>query len=510
MDKQTRKLGLITRLGGLRLHWIGVVGVATAILSGAVLLKEYLRRQDLYWYDVGQGYEYRFTAPPAQRFEVQITSNGFVFPETNRKWDTALLKISVRATAAGKWFEPYVIVRHADGREGRQYFERGARGVRFVELGVSTTTVPPPGPVALMGHHLDWQEQVGELLLFTRPTTDSMPLLVLSPHPDDAELAAFGLYASKNSYVVTITNGSYPDAGYASFTEDAAAEDELNARLRVWDSLVVPQWAGVSPEQVFNLGYFALTLEKMYETPDAEIANPATGSTDVEQYRSWNNSLGVRDEAARPTWESLVADLVTLLRAVRPAIIVAPHPVLDRARDHVYTTVALFDALDEVAELDAHLFLYTNHNSLTDYYPFGPADSRVSLPPWFDANTPFTGILSLPLDRSQQVDKLFALDAMHDLRRKPHMEVGGVSSRILTRLRVAVAELWRDPAGEHSYFRRAVRPNELFFVYPPGDHAEIRAAADVERVKSVAQSRVGSLNGQSELGRGHILESPTN
>lgn len=36
----------------------------------------------------------------------------------------------------------------------------------------------------------------------------------------------------------------------------------------------------------------------------------------------------------------------------------------------------------------------------------------------------------------------------------------------------------RDPVGDYSYFRRAVRLNELFFVYRPEDRALLRAASD--------------------------------
>jgi len=31
----------------------------------------------------------------------------------------------------------------------------------------------------------------------------------------------------------------------------------------------------------------------------------------------------------------------------------------------------------------------------------------------------------------------------------------------------------RDPVGDYSYFRRAVRPNEIFFVYGPADRGAV-------------------------------------
>ncbi len=68
-----------------------------------------------------------------------------------------------------------------------------------------------------------------------------------------------------------------------------------------------------------------------------------------------------------------------------------------------------------------------------------------------------------------QLRKLFALEAMHDLRAAPLRLTGGPAAIFGSRLRQAFDLVRRDPAGDYSYFRRAVRPNELFFVYRPGD-----------------------------------------
>jgi hypothetical protein len=78
------------------------------------------------------------------------------------------------------------------------------------------------------------------------------------------------------------------------------------------------------------------------------------------------------------------------------------------------------------------------------------------------------------LDPGRQRAKLFALDAMHDLRPAPERVVGTVPGRIAVRLRDALLDVARDPAGELSYLRRAVRPNELFFAYVAADRAMLQ------------------------------------
>lgn len=57
-------------------------------------------------------------------------------------------------------------------------------------------------------------------MLFSNRTAAAARVLVPVPHPDDAELAAFGLYASRDSYVATVTPGNHVDGQYATIYED--------------------------------------------------------------------------------------------------------------------------------------------------------------------------------------------------------------------------------------------------------------------------------------------------
>jgi hypothetical protein len=119
------------------------------------------------------------------------------------------------------------------------------------------------------------------------------------------------------------------------------------------------------------------------------------------------------------------------------------------------------------------LLLYDNHHRLSEHYPFGSSGDRITLPPWF-GGVEFVSVYSHELDESAQLRKLFALEAMHDLRGPPLRLTGGPFRTFGDRLHQGFQLIRRDPFGDYSYFRRAVRPNELFFVYRPRDRDALR------------------------------------
>ena len=94
------------------------------------------------------------------------------------------------------------------------------------------------------------------------------------------------------------------------------------------------------------------------------------------------------------------------------------------------------------------------------------------LPPWPGGDLFFSRVYSHPLDVARQKRKLVALEAMHDLRpfdlRERESEAAGGR---------AAREAARERAEDrrYDYFRRAPRPNELFFVLTREDAARLRA-----------------------------------
>jgi LmbE family N-acetylglucosaminyl deacetylase len=316
------------------------------------------------------------------------------------------------------------------------------------------------------------------VISFASPVPDDARVLVLAPHPDDAEIAAFGLYSAHESYVATMTAGNYVDGLYGGLALDDASQDELRGQVRVWDSLVVPQLGGVPPERIVNLGYQTNTLRPFHDAARADAPAGTAATQPIGPYRRGAVEALLGGRAASASWASFVADLVALVEATRPEVIVAPHPALDANTDHQYTTIALLEALEALGDGTTTLLLYTNHHVLAEHYPFGASTAMVTLPPWF-GGTKFFGVYSYRLDPQAQLRKLFALEAMHDLRGPPvRLMTGAPGGVLLRRLQEAAGLIRRDPFGDYSYFRRAVRPNELYFVYPPnarpvpGDFAE--------------------------------------
>jgi LmbE family N-acetylglucosaminyl deacetylase len=436
-----------------------IAGLALVI---ALLAAEAWRRHALYWYDVRRDQVYEFAAGSYRTLPVEIGASEAILPAWSGAWDTALLRLHVSARLAGWWFEPCIVI-ESGARADRQCFERGAHGARYLLL--RPCMADSGQPLKLRGEHLDWQAQAADLLLFDNRDLEQGLVLVLAPHPDDAEIAAFGLYSSRDSVIVTMTAGNYVDGLYAELLEDPSVQDTWRGEVRSWDSLVVPQWGGVPPERVVNLGYETHSLPRFFAAAQGAGDDGVRDAAPIS-YRQGAVEALLGGRAAAADWASVVADLAAVLSTVRPALIVTPHPALDAAPDHQFTTIALLEALRTLDDERATLLLYDNHHRLAEYYPFGPSDTGIGPPPWF-GGTSFGGVYSLALDESAQLRKLFALEAMHDLRAPPRRLTGGPVGIFAGRLREAFRLVGRDPVGDYSYFRRAVRPNELFFVYRP-------------------------------------------
>ncbi len=449
---------------GAFVRWSVIVAVVITVAAGFF---EYQRRSGVYWYDVRDDYTYSFVRGSAIKVPLKITAAGFTLPAVDTDWDTAVLPLRVESTLAGGWFEPYIELR-SDRSRTEVYFDRGAQGRRHLVFGPEL--VGSDRTVSMSGEYLSWPDQGQELLLFSSPQATRGRILVIAPHPDDAEIAAFGIYSENDAFVATVTAGDYIDGLYEHLEPDLHERRFLRGRVRAWDSLVVPTWGGVPVERVVNLGYWNHSLEDLFETRDSGSGTAGVETPDPNVYRSGAVVQMLAGRLAQPTWQSLVDDFRVLIETVRPDAIIAPHPALDAAPDHQFTTVALLEALAASGERKALLLLYTNHHVLAEYYPFGPADSSTTLPPWFEDKPAFGGVFSYPVGPALRQRKLFALEAMHDLRAPPRPVTGrDPLERSFQLAAAAVDNLRRNPLDTYSYFRRAVRENELFFVYQPED-----------------------------------------
>ncbi|MBF0205159.1 MAG: PIG-L family deacetylase, partial [Desulfamplus sp.] len=431
---------------------------------------------------------------------------------------SVFLKINVSTTFIGKFFQPEATLSFnqlpsdvitADGNQAdvnpanvnqadsnlekrsiHEYFENDAQGIRYinisslvslylVESNLKENTVKNALKenlgeselkkavldIKLNGIRVSFKDQPIQLILFKNQELKKSKILIIAPHPDDAEIAAFGLYSSnQNSYIVTVTAG---DAGTYQYDEIYSSRKShflKKGRLRTWNSISIPLLSGISPEQILNLGFFDGTLQKMFNVNPATVKALYTGISNINIFRKQNISPLGKSLKGNANWDSLVHNIEILLNKIQPDIIVAPYPAIDKHPDHKFSTIALFEAIKKAGIRSGYLYLYTNHFVLNEYYPYGKMGGVISLPPAFDHSLYFRSIYSHTLSPDRQKDKIMSLEAMNDLRPDTTWRFSQDA------VKMAIASIRRDIFGQNiSYYRRAVRNNELFFVIDIND-----------------------------------------
>lgn len=431
-----------------------------------VLLKVWGLRTAIYKYDVRSDQHYDFPQSRTSRVTGRLLNGSLEIPPRTQAGGVVLLELRIRSMPFGHWLEPYVEIESPRGR-WRQPFERGACGLRYVDL--SQTLGDGETPLRLTGHHLKiCDPSVALYYLQHDVDLDHQRILVIGTHPDDAEVAAYGVYADRDSYVITLTAGESGEPGTFERFQGAAVYAE-KGRNRAWNSVTVPMLGGLSIDRTANLGYFDGTLQAMKDNPGTPVRSVHAELDFLDAFgQSHDPSLMESRRNRSATWSNLVADLEHLIRTIQPEIMVTPYPRLDWHPDHKMSTVALVEALKNLNWRRGSLLLYANHFCSSDRYPYGRAGDLMSLPPGVD-DIYFDGIFSDALDAKKQARKHMALDAMIDLR--PVIQVDSFRSVATAFYKVLKSTL---TDGHISYFRQAVRANELFFevrvssLYEPG------------------------------------------
>ena len=427
-----------------------------ALIAGgeAPLLADESPVQGNYHFAAGYSTERSLTLQPA------ADGMRLHWPDTTpARWDTALVAVLCQGAGPAPWVELSV-----GSATIRQYLDPHAVGVRWLNLSALHDELRSGSELSLRTHDLVLAPEVATLRLFDNHLDLRGTILVIAPHPDDAEIAAFGLYADRRATIVTLTSGNAGDMNYRALISDPASHYLMKGYLRAVDSVTVPWQGGIPPERTYNLGYFDGLLDSMYKAPRQVFPEVYGPNTDIAPYRRANLGTLLPKASRQNSWNNLVEDLVTILRKVHPAIIVMPDPRLDHHADHQFTAVAVIEAMTRLRR-SATFLLYTNHAG-GDEFPYGPAGTVESLPP---ANATLTAqrVYSHPTDGALQTRKLFALESMHDLRLSPTEQVSCAGSDGTQR-----PDYPRNPTVD--YFRRAVRTNELFLVFnSAGMHALI-------------------------------------
>ena len=416
---------------------------------------------------------YKYQLTPTQTKTVALRNNSFVWPDYITDSNTVLFKTDVRDKFLRKLVLPYVkfICTGTARRAPAHYLERQNHGARYFNLTDLAQKITPGQLVKLSSNRLQFADQA-EIQIFHNDIPDDATVLVIAPHPDDAEIAAFGFYGRHNSHIVTITAGEGPGrTKYQElYSQDMREQCLFKAKIRLLDSILVPIRAGIKPQQVVNLGYFNDTLSDMYAEPTQPVVSRFAGTEDVNDFRRFNIANNVPACSGPATWESLQTDLVQFISTIKPDIIVTPHPVLDKNSDHRMSTVAVCQALKQCAISNGQFLFYVIHSTYSSRYPYGSIHTPVTLPPNFMDFSLEHGIYSHPLSREQQINKMFALDNMHELRHEPNLRC-----TIKQALRQKISRQHRHASAWHDFYRKAVRSNELFFTAPFDCHTVIPA-----------------------------------
>lgn len=466
--RRHKRLGMLAVLAGLLaltawlFWWLLPLGVLLAWVIHEAAFADHL------FYAPQEDYRYRFPED-TPRFTCAITGARLLLPAGVDVPDiaqaTLILKIRLQGRLLGRWFDPAVIV-----GDDEQSFERGLRGWRYLNLSGQGEALQA-GNLRIAGRYCRLPEHA-ELHVFpARPVPERT--MILAPHADDAELAAFAWYSSaaqtSEVSIVTLTQGEIEAEHFRrlgrDFALDTAQAARLKGRLRAWDSRAIPLWGGVPATHCVQLGYYCLRLKDMQAAPATSFASRESGDSDTRPVRRSNPLSLPGDADGQPTWHNLVADLLVCLTHYRPQRILLPHPELDPHPDHIATGQALNEALHHLARAEGwqpeECFLYANHLSDNNRWPMGAAGTGIALPPAL-IDLPADALYCHVLDCAQQLDKAMALRMQHDLQTPLPFK------KRLRRVLQGVLLRRRWPlAGEDEFQRKAVRRHELFWVRKP-------------------------------------------
>ena len=409
---------------------------------------------DHLFYAPQDDYQYRF--PEAiEPYELVIVDGRLTLDpstEVDLEQSTLIAKVQINSSWLGRWFDPGVLL----GND-QQTFERAAQGIRYLNLTGQAAALLAEG-LRIRGRFCTLANTV-QLYVFDQPSPVAENIMILAPHADDAELAAFGLYSSADKVsIVTLTQGEIEAEHYQRLGLSAQQAAQLKGRLRSWDSMAIPLWGGVPQANCVQLGYYCMQLPVMAQQPDVAFGSKQSGETDIRSAREHNCIKLPADNNGAPTWTNLVADLAACLMHFKPSVVVMPHPEIDPHADHIATTQALFQALEQSDWQPQRLFLYANHLHDNDRWPMGNANTGVALPPAM-VELPADELFCFVLSEQQQLDKAMALLMQHDLQ--PAQPFKKRVRRLIQQL--LTARRW-PKTGDNEFLRKAVRRHELFWV----------------------------------------------
>ncbi|WP_448106103.1 PIG-L deacetylase family protein [Pseudomonas azerbaijanoccidentalis] len=442
-------LAVLVAIGVLVAWWLPLVLAVLGWIAHEAWFADHL------FYSPNDDYQYNFP-PYTPKPKVHLSGDRLRLDDGVMLVDdaTLVLALRIKSTWLGRFLDPVVELSGGDNPD-RQTFERGVNGLRYLNLS-GQAQVLSRGELRLRGRFC---RLLGEPVLwaFEHPDYRRQRVMVIAPHADDAELAAYGLYSQADeTWVVTLTAGEIEAEHYQQMGLGKVEAARLKGRLRAWDSIAVPRWAGVPESRCVQLGYFCLQLAAMQASPAQPAGSREADLNDTRLFRQLNPFALPGDVDGAPTWNNLLADLRELLLRAQPEVIVLPHPTLDPHPDHICAHAAVLEALNGL-DWQPTLLGYANHLHDNDRWPMGDSGAGVTLPPVFDPAS-LLHPYCLLLAQAQQRDKAMALGMMHDLQPRAPFK-----RRLRRGLQRLLAGRSGSPYGENEFFRKAVRRHELFW-----------------------------------------------
>ena len=421
--------------------------ISIVIVLFIVLFILVISKHKIYKYNQKQDYIYDFKNPKV--FELDDINL-----EEYKRDETLILKLKLKSNFLSKIFLPYLEISNINKKE-KTFFEYGLNGMRYIDI----SSFAGNSSIKIDSKMCKITSKKVETFSYDNLNIKEKKVLIIAPHPDDAEISSFGLYSSaKESFIVTVTAGE-GSCKFCDFDCDKELKAKIKGNLRIFDALTTGLLGKVKYENSLVLGYFNETIKIMYENKNKLVSSKTAGISDINYFRRVNHSNIVTNSKPKSNWDSLLNDFECIINSIKPDLIVTLHPQIDSNIDHKYITLAIIEAMEKLNCEEIKLLTLTNHLTQNEFYPYGNMFSTTALAPRFKTSFIFDSIYSHKLSREQQIYKYYALESMHDLRDST-IQIGFKKAFLF-----AFRQLRRYLSGkEKSYYRRSVRTNEIFYV----------------------------------------------
>ncbi|WP_153445928.1 PIG-L deacetylase family protein [Vibrio algicola] len=359
--------------------------------------------------------------------------------------------------------------------ENSQYFEPNQQGIRYLNLtSENSQNISNVSEKTLFCDNCSLSE-TATLLAFKKPNLSAGPILIVAPHADDAELAAYGLYQdfAEQVWITTINAGQNVQKLSQQYIKDLDSDMcdavERKAKIRAWNSRTTPLLAGVDYNHISYLGYYNITQTCLYETPHEVKLDTVIGQLNSQKERSFNHINLPNDKNFINTGQALIDDLVSLIEQIKPSTILVTDPEIDPHHEHIVAAHAVALAIQKSDYKPDNVLLYVNHLREIKKFPYGPEHARTALSPWYNSESVFGeySCYSHQLSMNTQKEKVVALDSMHDLRSKNRIE-----KNIKQWWSKKIIKSGYQFYSNHSYFQTHIKSNEVFAVIDAFEFSE--------------------------------------